>query len=985
MASDDETPPADPAEAPVEEVAEPVPPAEPPAAAAPEKAAPAEEGPEPEPVEDAKGWLAPLLVVLAAATLVLFVLPPLTKAGIWDPYELNVADLARRVALKLHGASSLALEGADNSLPHLNDLGRPQLPFTSIALGFSFFGLQEWAGRAPLALWGLVGAVVTYAFVARLVDRRAGVFSAVALLTMPLYFVQARTMLGDITTMASLAMAFGGLAVAAFGHDDDGAPAHGVRLGWLALGVLGLVAGYYSRGALLGVVVPAGAVGLTWAVLVGAERRLDPLAHAVGAASGLLAGLALYKVSSVLLADTPPLDMSPWLGTTLRPPAKYPTFDYIIGHLAHAMAPWSAFIPFAVGRLFIAPKGRPSPALARESAARMALLLGATAALVAHGVLAARADLIAFSAPALLAAIAGVALRDYERGAHSSVALGVGTMVLLGLLHHDYHNVPDKAYQAFGIAQAIPFPESFKDKSLALWTVVLVGFAGVAFLTWVERDAKRRPFDPKTYLEVLRSVRDAWDGFLVLAYFALVAGTSLSGLAVWFGTRNHARWLTTVPLQVREIAVGAWWKAALGPPALLFGLLFWCDVWLWAFSRQGGKKSLGRGFEPFEALVASLRGGSTPPGKKPVPAPVALFRVAFSDKATEEEALSATSLGILAPLLFLQLPAVVYVALHKGGVRPLVAVALALPAGVLAFLALGLVGDLLRRSRGAFLVVFGVVTGLVLSAGYYPALANQLSPKDVFESYRRFKKGDEPLALLGVGGRTAAYYAGGQPLLLSDANAAQAWLTGAPAGSRRFISAKADQLARLNQLYRATRGVNVPVLDGRSSQIVLIASELRPGETSESPLDNIVLSVAPKPQRRLDVNLEDKLEVLGIDLTDERGRLVDAIGPGRKYHMKTYFKVLAPITVEWEGFIHIDGYRRRHNGDHKMAEGKYPLSMWNKGDIIVDDHVFALEPNFTQGTYTIYFGLYTGETRLKVKSGPHDGENRIVAGQLNVQ
>ncbi|HQY63525.1 MAG TPA: hypothetical protein PK141_19140, partial [Polyangiaceae bacterium] len=214
---------------------------------------------------------------------------------------------------------------------------------------------------------------------------------------------------------------------------------------------------------------------------------------------------------------------------------------------------------------------------------------------------------------------------------------------------------------------------------------------------------------------------------------------------------------------------------------------------------------------------------------------------------------------------------------------------------------------------------------------------------------------------------------------------AQSWLTGGPAGTRRFISVRADQLARLNQLYRATRHANVPVLDGRSSQIVLVASDILPGETNESPLEKILLSAPPHPQRKLDVNLEDKLQVVGIDLTDERGRLVDAIGPGRKYHMKTYFKVLAPITTEWEGFIHIDGYRRRHNGDHKMAEGKYPLSMWNKGDIIVDDHVFALEPNFTQGTYTIYFGLYTGETRLKVKSGPHDGENRIVAGQLNVQ
>ncbi len=938
------------------------------------------------PVDDTKTSYAPLLFVLAAAILLLFVLPPLTKAGIWDPYELNVADLARRMALKLHGAKTLALEGADNSLPHLNDLGRPQLPFTLIALGFSFFGLQEWAGRAPLALAGLVGAVVTYGFVARLVDRRAGVFSALALLTMPLYFVQARTMLGDVTTMAALAMAFGGLAVAAFGHDDDGAPAYGLRLAWLGLAFLGLCAGFYSRGALLGLFVPAIAVASAWGVLVGAEKRLDPLTHAVGALSAGIAAFAFYKVYGAYTLDPAPTDMNPWLGTTLHAPAKYPTFDFMVGHMSHALAPWSGFIPFAMGRLFIAPSanGRPSAALSRETTARMALLLGTSATLVAHGILAARTDLIAYSGPALVAACAGIALRDYERGAHASVAVGVGTMVLLGLFHHDFHALPEKAYQAYGIAQTITFPESFKEKALSLWNVVLMGFAGIAFLTWVEKDAKRKPFDPKTYLGVLRSVRDAWDGFLVLAYFAIVAGTSLSGLAVWFGMRNHAKWLTTVPLQVREVAVGAWWKAALGPPAIIFGLLFWCDVWLWAFSGPPADKSrgfrFGRGFEPFEALVAALRGG-----KDRTPAHIAFFRVAFGAKSTEDEAVAATSLGLLAPLLFLQIPVVAFVALQKAGFRPIVALALAVPSGVAAFLGLGIVGELLKGSRAAFLVLFATVAGLILSVDFYPTLANQLSPKEVFESYRRFKKGDEPLALLGVGGRTAAYYAGGQPMLFSDPQSTYAWLLGAPAGQRRFVSVRSDQLARLNQLYRTARRTNLPVLDGRSSQIVLVASDLLPDEKSENPLDRILLSAPPKPQRPLDVNLEDKLQILGIDIADERGRLVDAIGPGRKYHMKTYFKVLAPLTVEWEGFIHIDGYRRRHNGDHKLAEGKYPLSMWNKDDYIVDDHEFTLEPNFTQGTYTIYFGLYSGETRLKVKTGPHDGENRVVVGTLNVQ
>jgi hypothetical protein len=131
--------------------------------------------------------------------------------------------------------------------------------------------------------------------------------------------------------------------------------------------------------------------------------------------------------------------------------------------------------------------------------------------------------------------------------------------------------------------------------------------------------------------------------------------------------------------------------------------------------------------------------------------------------------------------------------------------------------------------------------------------------------------------------------------------------------------------------------------------------------------------------------MDDKLEVLGVDLLDERGRLVDAIAPGRTYHLKTYYRVLAPVTTEWEAFIHIDGFHRRHNGDHKVTNGKYPMSLWLPGDLVVDDHEFKLEPNFTPGSYTIYFGLFVGDTRLKVKSGPNDGDNRINGGPLRVQ
>jgi hypothetical protein len=921
-------------------------------------------------------WV-PLAIAAAVPALLFFVLPPLTKSGLWDPYELNVADLSRRIALNLYHAGALALEGADNSLPHLNDLGRPQLPFSSIALGFKLFGLTEWAGRLPLALWGFCGVLATYAFVARLFDRRTGVYAAVALSTMPLYFVQARSMLGDVCTMAGLAMAFGGLAVAAFDRDAGGPTSVTARLPWLAMAAVGLFAGYESRGALLGLGVPLLGVGLGWGAgrLAARARVGDGFGDVVGGASLVAGGAVAILAARAVAAPGDVKDLNMWIGTALHTPTKYPTFDYYIGSIGHALAPWSAFLPFAFGRLLLAPRAPTGESVERESLARVAVLVGAAVALAAHGYLVARTDLVAFSGPVLCAVACAVAIRDFERGAHASIAVGLGTLLVAAVLHHDFHEMPEKAYMAFGISGAT-FPESFKNTALTLWWVVLGGFALCALLTWVERDAERTPFDPATYTRVLRTLREVYDGALALAYFALVAGAMLAGLGVFIGMRIHAHLTSQMPVNVRDVVLNAWYVIGILPVGI-FALLFACDVWLWAFgrSRALSSASLTRGFEPFEEYFGRLWRVSP----APAPGPAAEAPLEGLDRTI--------AVLILGLLLVVPIPAAAFLAFHLGfGMRIWPSFLLAIPSGVAFFLVIGIVGDVLRH-RAPALALGGTLVGLILCLSYYPALANQLSPKEVFESYRHVCPG-APLAMLGVGGRTAAYYAGGQPQSLNDPASAYTWLTAGGPQQRRCLAMKAEELPKLNQLWRERHPeprTNLPVLDARSSQILLAASTLHEGEKNDNPLSSIVLSAPPHPQRPLDANMDDKLEVIGIDLLDERGKLVDAIAPGKTYHMKTYYKVLAPVTTEWEAFIHIDGYHRRHNGDHKPMNGKYPMSLWLPGDLLVDDHEFKLEPNFSPGTYSIYFGLFVGDTRLKVKSGPNDNDNRINGGALRVQ
>jgi 4-amino-4-deoxy-L-arabinose transferase-like glycosyltransferase len=917
---------------------------------------------------------APLGVAVAVPAVFFFAL--LTRSGLWDPYELNVADLSRRIALNLYGASGLALGGADNSLPHLNDLGRPQLPFSSIAIGFRLFGLHEWAGRLPLALWGLLGVLATYAFVARLFDRRTGAYAAVVLSTMPLYFVQARSMLGDICTMAGLAMAFGGLAVSVFDRKESPAgftpTTLAERAPWLGMAAIGLLVGFESRGGLLGLAVPLLGVGLAWATARVSVRRSawDGAGDGVGMLS-LVAGIAVAAMAvRAVSVENKSLDL--WIGTLSHAPSKYPTFDFYFASVGHALAPWSAFLPFAFGRMLLTPVESKGTATGngstteRESLGRVAVLVGATVAFVAHAYLVSRTDLVAFSGPALCAVACAIAIRDLERGAHASIAVGLGTLVIAAVLHHDFHELPEKAYQTFGVTGAT-FPEGFKDTALKLWWVVLGGFALCALLTWIERDAERVPFHPSSYARVLRALREAYDGILSLIYFATVAGASLAGVLVVAGTRFHAHWLPQMSSTIRDIVMRAWWVIAFVPLGAIFSLLFACDVWLWAFGRSNpvSKKSLGRGFQPFEELLERLRPEAGAP------------------KLPEYEWF--VGLLVVAPLLFLAIPAVVALGLHESGSSLVMAICFAIPSGVAFFLAMGIAGDLLRH-RAPGLALGGAIVGAILCFVYYPALANQLSPKEVFESYRHICPG-APLGMLGVGGRTSAYYAGGQPQALSDPQSAYKWLAAGGSGERRCLALKAEELPQLNKLWRegSDPKTNLPVLDARSSQILLASSALRPGEKNESPLSAMILLAPPNPQHKLDVNMDDKLQVLGFDLIDERGHAIDTVNPGVASRMRTYYRVLAPVTTEWEAFIHIDGYKRRHNGDHKPLSGKYPMALWLPGDLIVDDYEFKLEPNFTPGSYQIYFGLFVGDTRLKVKSGPSDGDNRINGGTLRVQ
>jgi hypothetical protein len=206
----------------------------------------------------------------------------------------------------------------------------------------------------------------------------------------------------------------------------------------------------------------------------------------------------------------------------------------------------------------------------------------------------------------------------------------------------------------------------------------------------------------------------------------------------------------------------------------------------------------------------------------------------------------------------------------------------------------------------------------------------------------------------------------------------------APGDERRWLVARASDLPQLNSSYRSIGHGNLPVLDARSSEILLVSNQLTAGEKNDNPFDDAILDTPPKPLHPMNANLGGQLDVLGWDVTTLDNKPVESVTPATKFEFVIYYKVVGSISGNWETFIHIDGFQRRFNGDHPTLDGKYPLHLWRVGDYIADRYEFALEPFFTPGDYDVFFGLFIGNRRLDVKTG-RQNDNRLEAGKIRVR
>lgn len=181
-------------------------------------------------------WQRPIVWAIALAVIVLVInLVTLAGAGAWDPWETHYGEVARNILVR-HDPIDLwwqAGNGGPDATAEKTFWSKPALPFWLMALSMKIFGVgtsadptemvrpfwPEFAIRLPSLCAGL-GSAALLGFVAwRQVSPRAGILTALALVTMPQWAIATRQALTDMIFVGPVVLAIAAWMLA-YGEPD---------------------------------------------------------------------------------------------------------------------------------------------------------------------------------------------------------------------------------------------------------------------------------------------------------------------------------------------------------------------------------------------------------------------------------------------------------------------------------------------------------------------------------------------------------------------------------------------------------------------------------------------------------------------------------------------------------------------------------------------------------------------------------------------
>jgi hypothetical protein len=143
----------------------------------------------------------------------------------------------------------------------------------------------------------------------------------------------------------------------------------------------------------------------------------------------------------------------------------------------------------------------------------------------------------------------------------------------------------------------------------------------------------------------------------------------------------------------------------------------------------------------------------------------------------------------------------------------------------------------------------------------------------------------------------------------------------------------------------------------------------------------IVSKEAPSPQHRVDFRFEDKVRLIGYDLS------TDTVVENEPFEVTWYWKVEKPLGEDWKTFTHLADANRvsRINMDSaRVARRVYPAEKWKAGEYIKDVQEMTLPRDWDSDEVILFIGFWHGPHRLHVAKGKQDGDNRAEVLKLPV-
>jgi len=463
--------------------------------------------------------------------------------GIWDPWELDVANTAR----------VLSETGRNPSL-------HTPLSTRLIAVAFDIFGIREWSGRLPGVLAAVLSCTLTFVLLHKDYGRRAGVIGVAVIASTPLFLLNARLLMGAAVEV--FGQTWVGLTALAVWSSPRGS---GRALGSYLLFALGLALSSYASGVLLGPLPPILAVAAL-GLLSENRGRGNRLARWL---VPTIAAVLLLGVAHAVSLDDPAFSI--WLGGGAVG-GNPPTFDKALELIFHGFAPWSAALPVAAIWV-LAPRPRRS-----ESAQNLAwmLLLWSAFEFASWTVAASRYGTPPYLALVPLAGLVAIWISEVSQEPVARWPAAVAVALLVGLLMRDYALYPNSPLSALAV-DGLEVPEVYNP--IGHWALVLGVNAALICLMLLSHERIARP-DGRT---VMRWLRAKWNAGGAQRAWLLVAALLLAACFV-FGLMCFALDLRIASLALR---VG---RALLFVPFVLAGLVLGLPWLRFAYGRLGNRR-----------------------------------------------------------------------------------------------------------------------------------------------------------------------------------------------------------------------------------------------------------------------------------------------------------------------------------------------------------------------------------------------------------